>query len=126
MPGKNRRGKTMTPHHAVPVFLVSNLVASLQHYQNILGFSHDFSFGDYAGVKLGNVGIHLTQSSERPIGKSTAYIFCDEVDSYCAEIKGKGAILRNEPQDWPYGMREFIALDPDGNQLAFGCDSEKA
>jgi uncharacterized glyoxalase superfamily protein PhnB len=53
-------------------------------------------------------------------------IFCDNVDGYCAEIKKNGAILRYEPKDWPYGMREFMVVDPDGNQLAFGCDKEKA
>ena|ERR1700722_19311966 len=116
----------MTPERTAPVFAVSNLTASLKHYDEILGFTQDFRFGDYAGVTLGKINIHLTQTSDRPIGKSTAYIFCDEVDSYCAEIKKKGAKLRYEPKDWPYGMREFMVVDPDGNQLAFGCDNEKA
>jgi uncharacterized glyoxalase superfamily protein PhnB len=119
-------GKIMNTQRTAPVFSVSNLAASLKYYEEILGFSRDFSFGNYAGVKLGNIGIHLTQTAEHPVGKSTAYVFCDEVDGYCSDIKGKGATLRYEPKDWPYGMREFIVIDLDGNQLAFGCEGKKA
>lgn len=113
----------MIPKRTAPVFAVSNLAASLQHYEEVLGFTRDFRFGNYAGVKLGEIGLHLTETTDRPLGGSIAYVFCDEVDNYCADIKRKGAKLKYEPKDWPYGMREFIVVDPDGNQLAFGCDS---
>ncbi|HXT11804.1 MAG TPA: hypothetical protein VN873_09590 [Candidatus Angelobacter sp.] len=42
---------------------------------------------------------------------------------YCTVIKQKGAMLKYEPKDWPYGTREFMVVDLDGNQLAFGCES---
>ena len=32
-------------------------------------------------------------------------------------------MLKYEPKDWPYGTREFMVVDLDGNQLAFGCES---
>ena len=38
---------------AIPVFQVSDVDASLKHYTGIFGFSEDFRFGDYAGIKLG-------------------------------------------------------------------------
>ena len=40
---------------AIPVFQVSDVDASLKHYTGIFGFSEDFRFGDYAGIKLGDV-----------------------------------------------------------------------
>jgi predicted enzyme related to lactoylglutathione lyase len=52
------------------------------------------------------------------------YILCDEVDDYCAKIKKNGAIVKSEPKDSPYGMRDFMAVDPDGNHLAFGCEAK--
>jgi hypothetical protein len=30
-------------------------------------------------------------------------------------------MVKMEPADQPYGMRDFIVLDPDGNHLTFGC-----
>jgi len=111
---------------AIPVFQVSDVEASLKHYTGIFGFSEDFRFGDYAGIKLGDVRVHLSGHSihERPVGGGTAYILCDEVDDYCAKIKRNGAIVKSDPKDYPYGMRDFMAVDPDGNHLAFGCEAK--
>jgi len=53
------------------------------------------------------------------------FIFCDEVDSYFADIKSKGAIVKFAPMDEPYGMRDFMIADPDGNHLNFGCELSK-
>jgi predicted enzyme related to lactoylglutathione lyase len=111
---------------AIPVFQVSDVEASLKHYTGIFGFSEDFRFGDYASIKLGDVRLHLSGHSvhERPVGGGTAYILCDEVDDYCAKIKKNGAIVKSDPKDYPYGMRDFITVDPDGNHLTFGCETK--
>ena len=116
----------MKTRHAAPVFQVADLAASLQHYTEILGFSLDFRFGDYAGVQLGEVCLHLCGHTihQRPIGGGTVYIFCAEpVETYHAELVRRGANLIAPPRDYAYGMRDFIVADPDGNQLAFGCRS---
>ena len=115
--------------HAAPVFQVTDLEASIRHYTEILGFRLDFRFGDYAGVQLGEVCLHLCGHTihQRPVGGGTAYIFCAEpVDAYYAELVSRGATLIAPPKDYAYGMRDFIAADPDGNHLAFGCRSEEA
>ena len=115
--------------HAAPVFQVADLEASLKHYTEVLGFSPDFRFGDYAGVKLGEVCFHLCGHTihQRPVGGGTVYIFCAEpVDTYHAELVTRGATLIAPPKDYAYGMRDFMVVDLDGNHLAFGCRSEDA
>jgi RimJ/RimL family protein N-acetyltransferase/uncharacterized glyoxalase superfamily protein PhnB len=119
----------MKTRHAAPVFQVADLEASLQHYTEVLGFSYDFRFGDYAGVQLGDVCLHLCGHTihQRPVGGGTVYIFCAEpVDAYYAELTSRGATLIAPPKDYAYGMRDFIVADLDGNHLAFGCRSEEA
>ena len=123
----------MITERIVPVFQVSNLEAALKYYREVFGFSEDFRFGNYAGVKLGTIDIHLTEQSQdsrteyrKPIGSGIAYIFCDEIDSYCAALKKKGANLKYEPTDFPYGMREFMVVDLCGNHLAFGAEIKTA
>ena len=106
------------------VFPVSNLDAALQFYVDVLGFREEFRFGQYAGIQRDACRIHLSQHGNPnagPPGSGAAYIFCDEVDSYFAEITSRGATVDAEPKDYPYGLRDFIARDPDGNQVTFGA-----
>lgn len=114
----------MTPQSAATVFRVSDLDASLAQYRDLFGFSEEFRFGHYAGIKRGAVSLHLADRSDfdRPIGGGTIYVFCDAVDGYYAELKAKGAAVKSEPKDYPYGMRDFTVADRDGNQLSFGCE----
>ena len=120
----------MNTECVAPVFQVADVDAALKHYTEVLGFAEDFRVGDYAGVKLGKVAVHLSKHRggeyAKAIGGSTAYIFCDEVDSYFAEIKKRGAKVKYAPENAPYGMREFMIADLDGHHLAFGCDIKKA
>ncbi len=114
----------MNAQGITPVFQVSNLDASLGYYVKILGFAEDFRFGEYAGVKLGKVSIHLCAHTfhERPVGGGSAYIFSDEIDSYYETVTKNGAQVKAPIEDRPYGMRDFTLIDPDGNHLGFGCE----
>lgn len=113
----------MKIHEAVPVLQVSGLEAAVRFYCDVLGFKEDFRFGDYAGIRSGEAYLHLCahRTWKRPIGGASVSIFCDEVDQYCAEIRTRGASILLDPTDEPYGMRDFIVSDPDGNLLTFGC-----
>jgi len=118
----------MAMEYSAAVFAVRDLDAAVKYYTEVLGFAEEFRYESYAGVKSGAVTLHLNGYNlhQRPVGGGTVYIFCDEIDAYYAEIKKKGAILKGEPKDYPYGMRDFLVLDPDGNHLNFGCESKKA
>ncbi|MBW8881621.1 MAG: VOC family protein [Asticcacaulis sp.] len=106
-----------------PVFHVSDVEASIAFYRDVLGFAEDFRFGDYVGLKLDDFSLHLSQSDGR-VGSGTVYVFCEGVDDYFkVHIDGKAVNLVQAPCDAPYGMRDFIIKDPDGNQLSFGQDT---
>jgi uncharacterized glyoxalase superfamily protein PhnB len=117
----------MTTQGAVPVLQVSSLEDALRYYREVLNFTEDFRFRDYAGVRHGEACLHLCAHSvhKRPIGGGTVAIFCDEVDDYFAEISRRGANVKVSLADRPYGMRDFTVLDPDGNHLNFGCEIPK-
>jgi len=108
-----------------PVFHVSYVEASIAFYRDVLGFAEDFRFGTYVGLKLDGFSLHLSQSDGRgrPNGAGTVYVFCEGIDAYfAAHVAGAAVDLVQPPADAPYGMRDFIIKDLDGNQLSFGQD----
>jgi catechol 2,3-dioxygenase-like lactoylglutathione lyase family enzyme len=112
---------------AATVFPVTNLDASLAYFLNVLGFKEDFRFGQYAGIKHGECCLHLSQQGNPNTGQpgtGAIYIFCDEVDGYYADITARGAVTDAPPESYPYGLRDFITRDPDGNQLTFGAPTK--
>ena len=113
----------MKTESSATVFDVSSSSRSKKFYLEVLGFEVDFEFGNYVGVKYGDVYIHLNEAEpgDRNIGSSTIYIFCDEVENYYHDIVSRGSETTGEPVKSPYDMFDFQAVDPDGNILCFGC-----
>ncbi|MBX9757574.1 MAG: VOC family protein [Beijerinckiaceae bacterium] len=110
---------------AAAVLVVTDMAASLAHYRDAIGFEVAFEYGEppfYAGLRRDDVIVHLMQANQtsRTPGQSAIYAFVDDVDALHAQMKGLGAHITQEPQDYPYGMRDFMVRDLDGNQLAFG------
>lgn len=108
-----------------PVLVVKNVPASVAHYRDTLGFEVAFTWGDpvtFAGVCRDDVTIHLQADDQtrRPAGGGAVSIFVDDADRLYAELTERGATIPIEPKTYPYGMHEFSAFDPDGNQLTYG------
>ena len=113
---------------AATIFVVKDVGKSVAHYQDVLGFHVEFTYGSpacYAGVERGGALIHLQAAadSERQPGQAAVYIFVTDVDTLYEELTSRGARILVEPKNYPYGMRDFAITDLDGNQLSFGMDS---
>jgi uncharacterized glyoxalase superfamily protein PhnB len=112
------------------VFVVEDVLRSVQHYCDVLGFHTEFTYGEptfYAGVERDGVLIHLQTASEtkRQPGHGALNVFVTDVDALYHELQSKGARTVKEPKDYPYGMRDFDIHDLDGNQLCFGMESKQ-
>ena len=111
------------------VFVVQDVLQSVEHYRDVLGFHTEFTYGQptfYAGVERDGVTIHLQAASEskRLPGQGAINIFVTDVDALYRELKAQGANTLNAPKDYPYGMRDFDVHDLDGNHLCFGMESK--
>jgi uncharacterized glyoxalase superfamily protein PhnB len=125
----------MTPTSAVtlcaaaPVLVVQDVLRSVEHYRDTLGFRVEFTYGEpvfYAGVVRDDVVIHLQAASEtkRHPGHGGINIFVTDVDALYRELTSRGARTLNEPKNYDYGMRDFDVQDLDGNHLCFGMESK--
>ena len=107
-----------------PVFSVRDLVEALEYYQDKLGFSIAWSWGDppsRAGVALDDIEIQLESAGlGAPPGPSVVYCHMADADSYYEVCLARGAMIAMEMGERPWGMRDFRVLDPSGNRIGFG------
>ena len=114
---------------AMPVLQVRDVIRSETFYCDRLGFRSHGSWGDgpdFCIVQRGRVTIALDRSggdSPVPLNQYwAAYVYVADADTLCAEFRSKGVEIIRDPDDAPYGLRDFDVRDPDGHVLAFGHD----
>lgn len=107
-----------------PAFPVRDLAASLAHYAR-LGFTTseytgDGAAGGYGFARRDGVELQLgTVPDGRAVSPATAYLYVDDADALAAEWRETDADVRS-PEDTPWGQREGVMIDPDGNIIRFG------
>lgn len=107
-----------------PAFPVSDLAASLAHHAR-LGFTTseytgDGAAGGYGFARRDTVELHLgTVPAGQTTSPATAYLYVDDADALAAEWLEAAADVRS-PEDTPWGQREGVMIDPDGNIIRFG------
>ena len=114
---------------ATPGYTVNDIHRSLAWYENVLGcivVSRWERDGRLQGatVRAGSVEFYLGQDDwklGRDRVKGAGFrIYCttrQNVDAVAAGIKARGGTLLHEPQDEPWGERDFAIADPDGFKI---------
>ncbi len=130
-PGARRQPETLRLRTLTPSFTATDLQRSIAFYRDVLGFVIGDEWrenGELTGCELhaGAVTFMLGQDDfakgrDRQKGLGTR-LYCDtvqELDRVAADIKARGGVLDQEPQDMPWGSRVFMITDPDGFKLTF-------
>ncbi len=116
---------------AYPQLFVSDVDAACRFYERKLGFETAFKYGDppfYAQVRRDGAALNLLHvdaplvdaaAREREVYLS-AYIPVKDIDSLHAEYAGRGVDFQERLVEKPWGVREFVVRDVDGNLIAFG------
>jgi catechol 2,3-dioxygenase-like lactoylglutathione lyase family enzyme len=108
-----------------PVFPVADVAASIDWYRRTFGFEPRVVNppGDevpvYAVLYRDAVSIHLLRSDEAPHGLAAPveaqFWIEDGLDDLFKRVTVMGAKVIEEPGERPWGHRDFIVADPDGN-----------
>jgi uncharacterized glyoxalase superfamily protein PhnB len=74
-----------------------------------------FMLGAAGGTDIG------VQPAKR-VGTATGgvYVVIEDVDAHCERARAAGAEIVREPEDTPYGSREYLARDLEGHPWSFG------
>ena len=109
----------------VPAIPVTDLERARAFYVEGLGFEVDWEWCDTPGepafLQLSRAGlsIYLSARPDRGPAGGLTYLYVSDVDAWCTEFCGRGLGSEGTPQDHPWGNREWVVSDPDGNRLCF-------
>jgi uncharacterized glyoxalase superfamily protein PhnB len=83
-------------------------------------YTGDSAAGGYGFARRDGVELQLgTVPTGRAASPTTAYLYVDDADALAAEWRETDADIRS-PEDTPWGQREGVMIDPDGNIIRFG------
>jgi len=109
---------------SVPILNVRNCSASIDYYVDKLGFEKEWDFGTpptFACERRDRVKIFLCEGAQGAPGTWIS-IFVHDVDALYADYRRRGAIIRQKPTNFPWGVREMNVEDLDGHRLRLGSD----
>jgi catechol 2,3-dioxygenase-like lactoylglutathione lyase family enzyme len=105
----------------VPILRVANLDASIAYYVEQLGFAVQWRSDPVASVSRDGTSVMLCEGDQGRAG-TWLWIATSDVDALYGEFDARGAHLRHEPANYPWGSRECQVADVDGHVLRFGAD----
>ncbi|MGH7741284.1 MAG: VOC family protein [Candidatus Eiseniibacteriota bacterium] len=103
-------------------------------YTRLLGFT-DFQFlpaHQYLAVRTGptsSLGFMPPMPGPpedwRPPREPNIYLFVEDVDRACRELKARGVIIDSPPADMPWGHRVAQLRDPEGRSVTLAQNQRK-
>ena len=123
---------------AEPQLFVADIKASCNFFTEKLGFSIVFTYGEppfYAQVKRDAAHINLrcveralidrdVVERESLLAASVTVETADEIKQLYLEFEAAGVAFHQTLQRQPWGAKDFILRDPDGNLLLFAGPAE--
>jgi catechol 2,3-dioxygenase-like lactoylglutathione lyase family enzyme len=106
-------------HTGLPV---EEVQAAVDFYTDRLGFELGFTWGEpptIAGVNLGDAQVFLEQGTPNPAGCNVYFVVSD-ADLLFEFQRSNGVEIVTEPNDRPYGLRDYAVRDLSGYRLSFG------
>jgi uncharacterized glyoxalase superfamily protein PhnB len=116
------------PQTVIPQLRTTNAERSLHFYVDTLSFKidwkHRFEPGFPLFVQMTRDGqtIFLTEHTGDCQVGGAVYFIVPDADTCWAAFAQKGVVATNPLADTPWGTREFLLTDPDGNRLRFASE----
>jgi len=122
--GKSFAGPNKPQSHRVlrkvmPELPLSDVAAGVAHYRDVLGFDVNYQQANLGVMDRDSMRVLLIGRTDRHTGIGSCSFYVADADALHAELVTKGANVQGEPVSYPWGLREFRVLDPEGNRLSF-------
>jgi uncharacterized glyoxalase superfamily protein PhnB len=127
--------RAIPAHHArvMPYLHYHDPDAAIDFLVKAFGFTLRFAHREAGVVRHAQMGVGDTTfmlgpaypafgsaaASALPALHASFWCYVDDADAHCARARKAGAVILREPMDQPYGVREYDALDREGQEWYF-------
>ena len=109
--------RSMPPSAVIPVLSCPDVVAESAWLRTAFGFLERLAIGSHrVQLSYGSGSLVLAQG---PVGPATVRVRVEDADRHCATARAAGARIVAEPTDYPFGERQYTAVDPIGHTWTF-------
>jgi catechol 2,3-dioxygenase-like lactoylglutathione lyase family enzyme len=119
-----RRMSELVFGRMAPTIPVTDMARALRFYGEVLGLKTTFENGNpvsFAILKRDATELHLSRvPSHVPSERNLAHLLVSDATRLHDQLVASGARIVKPLRDAPYGMRDFIFADPDGNRIDVG------
>ena len=120
------------PQTITPYLLYEDVATMLDWLSRAFGFEERLRYADDSGnvthaemafgdgtFYLGDPGDDYRSPKSTGAWPAQVSVYVDDVDAHYERALAAGAVIRQEPQDQPYGDRRYDAYDPEGQLWSF-------
>jgi catechol 2,3-dioxygenase-like lactoylglutathione lyase family enzyme len=118
----------MQPQSVIPQFRITNAAKSLAFYVDGLGFAIDWKHQFESGYPMffqitrASQTIFLSEHTGDGEVGGAAYFLVPDVDACFQDFRSRRVEFSKVPENTPWGTREMLLIDPDGNRLRFASE----
>ncbi|MET1413896.1 VOC family protein [Roseibium sp. HPY-6] len=105
-----------------PTFAAPDIEDTCNWYVDKLGFTIRFLWGDpptHGAILLGGACVHFWKGAPQ-LNENWLYFDIDDLDAMYQRARENAVEISREPETYPWGMREFNAVDLNGYNIRFG------
>lgn len=115
-----RANRSMPAVDVIPVLTYADVAASAAWLTHAFGFRERLRIGAYrVQLVVGSGAVVAAAGAGMPPTGTSVMVRVDDVDAHCARARATGARIVNEPTTYPYGERQYTAIDPGGHAWTF-------
>ena len=122
VPGARVENRTMPACTIIPELVYDDVTEARRWLCDVFGLVERWHAGDHrAQLSFGDCTIAITEprTSRALSGQVSLVIRVDDADAHCRHARQRGATIVAEPQDYPYGERQYTAEDLGGHRWCF-------
>lgn len=112
-----RRNRSVPESSVIPVLAYPDVAAAADWLCEAFGFRERLRIGDHrAQLVYGNGAVIVTQGAAAPC---SIHVRVEDAAAHHERASSNGAEIASAPADYPYGERQYTAVDPAGHRWTF-------